>query len=190
MEPLRHRGVAEAHIDIMVPNLHGGAGPHLCSGGSDINDLADCGSDNGGHAPSEWSVVELRSEVVVLLEVQRSVRVPPCFSRGDQSIATWCSTRMPDLTGPTPGKERVADYFAAYAEQIKSDVADLKNVGDGRWGGAITAAKFLERFVGGIPWTHVDIAGPAFSEKSRPWTDGGGTGAMVRPLVELARGGE
>ena len=75
-----------------------------------------------------------------------------------------------------------------YDEQIASDVADIKNVGDGRWGGAITAAKFLERFVGGIPWTHVDIAGPAFAEKPRPWTDGGGTGSMVRPLVELARG--
>ena len=76
---------------------------------------------------------------------------------------------------------------ADYGEQIKSDVADIKNVGDGRWGGAITAAKFLERFVGNNPWTHVDIAGPAFAEKPRPWTDGGGTGVMVRSLVELAR---
>jgi leucyl aminopeptidase len=76
---------------------------------------------------------------------------------------------------------------ADFGEQIKSDVADIKNVGDGRWGGAITAAKFLERFVGDTPWTHVDIAGPAFAEKPRPWTDGGGTGVMVRSLVELAR---
>ena len=79
--------------------------------------------------------------------------------------------------------------YADYDEQIKSEVADIKNVGDGRWGGSITAAKFLERFVGGIPWTHIDIAGPAFAEKPRPWTDGGGTGAMVRPFVELVRGG-
>jgi leucyl aminopeptidase len=77
--------------------------------------------------------------------------------------------------------------YADYGDQIKSDVADIKNVGEGRWGGAITAAKFLERFVGGIPWTHVDIAGPAYAEKPRPWTDGGGTGVMVRSLVELAR---
>ena len=77
--------------------------------------------------------------------------------------------------------------YADYGVQIKSDVADIKNVGDGRWGGAITAAKFLERFVGDIPWTHVDIAGPAYAEKPRPWTDGGGTGVMVRSLVELAR---
>ena len=77
--------------------------------------------------------------------------------------------------------------YPDYGEQIKSDVADIKNVGEGRLGGAITAAKFLERFVGDTPWTHVDIAGPAFAEKPRPWTDGGGTGVMVRPLVELAR---
>jgi leucyl aminopeptidase len=79
--------------------------------------------------------------------------------------------------------------YADYDDQIRSDVADIKNVGDGRWGGSITAAKFLERFVGGIPWTHIDIAGPAFAEKPKPWTDGGGTGAMVRPFVELVRGG-
>jgi len=78
--------------------------------------------------------------------------------------------------------------YAEYDDQIRSEVADIKNVGEGRWGGAITAAKFLERFVGGIPWTHVDIAGPAFAEKPRPWTDGGGTGAMVRAFVEFARG--
>jgi leucyl aminopeptidase len=77
--------------------------------------------------------------------------------------------------------------YEEYDEQIKSDVADIKNVGDGRWGGAITAAKFLERFVGKIPWTHIDIAGPSFAEKPKPWTDGGGTGAMVRAFVELAR---
>jgi leucyl aminopeptidase len=77
--------------------------------------------------------------------------------------------------------------YPEYDDQIRSEVADIKNVGDGRWGGAITAAKFLERFVGGLPWTHVDIAGPAFAEKPRPWTDGGGTGFLVRTLVELLR---
>ena len=77
--------------------------------------------------------------------------------------------------------------YPDYDEQIRGEVADIKNVGDGRWGGAITAAKFLERFVGGIPWTHVDIAGPAFAEKPRPWIDGGGTGVLVRTIVELAR---
>jgi leucyl aminopeptidase len=74
-----------------------------------------------------------------------------------------------------------------YDEQIKSEVADIKNVGDGRWGGAITAAKFLEQFVDTTPWTHLDIAGPAFLEKTKPWLDGGGTACMLRTLVEIAR---
>lgn len=75
--------------------------------------------------------------------------------------------------------------FDSYAEQLKSDVADCKNVGT-RWGGAITAAKFLEKFVGQTPWVHLDIAGPAFVESPQPHLDSGGTGVMVRTLVELA----
>ncbi len=78
--------------------------------------------------------------------------------------------------------------FAEFGEQIRSSVADLKNVGEGRYGGAITAAKFLEEFVAGKPWTHLDIAGPSFSDSSRAWMDGGGTGAFVRTVVEVARG--
>ncbi len=77
--------------------------------------------------------------------------------------------------------------FKLYAEQIRSDVADIKNVGDARWGGAITAAKFLEEFVGETPWTHMDIAGPSFAERPKSWTEAGATGVMVRTLVELAR---
>ena len=77
--------------------------------------------------------------------------------------------------------------FPEYGKQIESEVADIKNIGEGRWGGAITAAKFLEQFVGQTPWTHIDIAGPAFLEKPRPWTEAGGTGAFVRSLVEVVR---
>ncbi len=77
--------------------------------------------------------------------------------------------------------------FELYDQQIMSDVADIKNVGEGRWGGAITAAKFLEQFVADRPWIHCDIAGPAFAEKPKAWLDAGGTGAMLRTLVELAR---
>ena len=79
--------------------------------------------------------------------------------------------------------------FSEYAEQIRSEVADIKNVGNGRWGGAITAAKFLEEFTGGKPWVHLDIAGPAFLESAKPWIDAGGSGFGVRTLVELARRG-
>ena len=74
-----------------------------------------------------------------------------------------------------------------FGEFIKSNVADIKNVGDGRWGGAMTAAKLLEEFVDGIPWTHIDIAGPSFGDDSQAWIDGGATGCFVRTLVELAR---
>lgn len=75
--------------------------------------------------------------------------------------------------------------FPEYSEHIKSEIADIKNTGDGRWGGAITAAKFLEEFVAGTPWVHLDIAGPAYFEKPRPWADVGGTGVMVRTILEL-----
>jgi leucyl aminopeptidase len=77
--------------------------------------------------------------------------------------------------------------FSEYGEQIRSEVADIKNVGDGRWGGAITAAKFLEEFVAAKPWVHLDIAGPAFLESSKSWLDAGGSGFGVRTLVEIAR---
>jgi len=77
--------------------------------------------------------------------------------------------------------------FEFYSELLKSDVADVKNVG-GRWGGAITAAKFLEKFVGGKPWVHLDIAGPAFASSAKPYREGGATGCLVRTLVELGRG--
>jgi len=77
--------------------------------------------------------------------------------------------------------------FKEYGQDILSNVADIKNVGDGRWGGAITAAKFLEEFVRQTPWVHVDIAGPAFSEKPPVWIDGGASGYFVRSLVELTK---
>jgi len=72
-----------------------------------------------------------------------------------------------------------------FAEQIRGKVADLKNVGEGRWAGAITAAKFLQEFVGDTPWVHLDIAGPAFYDAPKPFQDGGGTGVMVQTLVNL-----
>jgi leucyl aminopeptidase len=75
--------------------------------------------------------------------------------------------------------------FDHYAEQLKSDVADVKNTGT-RWGGAITAAKFLEKFIEKRPWVHLDIAGPAFASSSKSHREGGGTGALTRTLVEVA----
>ena len=73
--------------------------------------------------------------------------------------------------------------FDLFDEKVKSKVADIKNVGEGRWGGAITAAKFLENFVGDVPWVHLDIAGPAFADSPKPSRDAGATGTMVRSLI-------
>jgi len=78
--------------------------------------------------------------------------------------------------------------LSEFADQIRNtEIADIKNIGDGRWGGAITAGKFLEEFVSDVPWVHLDIAGPSFSDKPKAWIDGGGSGCMVRTLVEIAR---
>lgn len=75
--------------------------------------------------------------------------------------------------------------FELFDEKVKSKVADIKNVGNGRWGGAITAAKFLEQFVQDVPWCHIDIAGPAFADSPTPARDAGATGALVRTLVRV-----
>ena len=69
-----------------------------------------------------------------------------------------------------------------YREDLKSPIADLKNVG-GDSAGAIIAGLFLEEFVGGTRWAHLDIAGPAFTEKDLPHAPRGATGFGVRLLV-------
>jgi len=73
-----------------------------------------------------------------------------------------------------------------YAELIKSDVADMKNTG-GRAGGAITAAVFLKKFVGDIPWVHLDIAGPAWLSKDRHYIPRGASAVGVRLMVRFLR---
>lgn len=70
-------------------------------------------------------------------------------------------------------------------EQLRSEVADIKNTG-GKWGGAITAAHFLAEFVGNTPWVHLDIAGTSQSEKDRGYIVKGATGVTVRTLANLA----
>ena len=75
-----------------------------------------------------------------------------------------------------------------YRKQIDSDVADIKNIGGGRYAGALTAGLFLREFVGGIPWAHLDIAGPARSDEDEGYLQKGGTGFGVRTLVEAVMG--
>jgi leucyl aminopeptidase len=74
--------------------------------------------------------------------------------------------------------------FDEYEKLIKSDVADVKNVG-GRWAGAITAGWFLKKFIGDYPWVHLDIAGTAMMEENGDYTQRGGSGVGVRLLVEF-----
>jgi leucyl aminopeptidase len=73
-----------------------------------------------------------------------------------------------------------------YAEQIKSDIGDIKNTG-GRHGGAITAAEFLKVFAEDTPWIHLDIAGLAWIEDSKPYIAKGPSGAAVRSILEWVR---
>jgi leucyl aminopeptidase len=71
--------------------------------------------------------------------------------------------------------------------KLDSDVADLKNVATGRYGGALTAGIFLKEFVGaGIPWVHLDIAGPSDASETDGEIVKGGTGFGIRTLVRLA----
>ena len=71
-----------------------------------------------------------------------------------------------------------------YHQQLKSHIADMKNIG-GPAGGSITAACFLERFVDSTPWVHLDIAGKAWSDKATPTVPKGGTGYGVRLLSRM-----
>jgi len=73
-----------------------------------------------------------------------------------------------------------------YMEQIKSDIADIKNTG-GRYGGAITAAEFLHAFSEDTPWIHLDIASMAWIEDSKPFIAKGPSGVGVRSILEWAR---
>lgn len=78
-----------------------------------------------------------------------------------------------------------------YRDMIKSDIADIKNLG-GRYAGSITAAAFLREFVDDVPWVHLDIAGTAWLDENKPELTKGPTGYGVRTLVEfvLSRAGK
>lgn len=74
--------------------------------------------------------------------------------------------------------------FEEYKSQLDSDIADISNIG-GREAGTITAAMFLQEFVGNTPWAHLDIAGTAFLKKSRRYHPKNGTGVGVRLMIQL-----
>jgi leucyl aminopeptidase len=86
--------------------------------------------------------------------------------------------RAGDRSWPMP-------VFDDYKDLLKSEIADFTNTG-GRAGGAITGALFVKEFAGDLPWVHMDIAGTAWAEETKPYQPKGPTGVAVRTLAELA----
>jgi leucyl aminopeptidase len=73
-----------------------------------------------------------------------------------------------------------------YEEMIKSDIADIRNTGTGKGGGAITAAWFIKEFAEDLPWIHLDIASTCWNDDAKPWLAKGPTGVAVRTIVDFA----
>ena len=94
--------------------------------------------------------------------------------------------RVEEASGKTGEKVWRLPLWDEYFEYLKSDVADFRNVGT-RSAGAIIGGIFLSKFVEKAPWVHLDIAGPAYIEKERPYTPKGGTGVGVRLVVQMLR---
>lgn len=95
----------------------------------------------------------------------------------------WCRQVL-DAARSTGEKMWRMPIFDEYKEQIKSDIADMKNTG-GRPAGALTAALFLANFAEATPWVHIDIAGTVTAEKEKGCQIKGATGVGVRTLVEV-----
>jgi leucyl aminopeptidase len=103
------------------------------------------------------------------------------MSNDDPLAADWlaAATAVGEEMWRLPLPPRLAD-------QLKSEVADMKNTGE-RWGGALTAGLFLKEFVGQTPWLHVDLAGPASADKEFGHNSKGGTGFAVATILEFLR---
>lgn len=109
---------------------------------------------------------------------------------GDSAAGLWSNndaTQAAVLSASVAAGERLwpMPLFAEHEEQIRSDVALIKNSA-GRLGGACTAAAFLKTFAEDVPWAHLDIAYTAYSDKERPWQARGATGFATRTLIQLA----
>ena len=76
-----------------------------------------------------------------------------------------------------------------YRKDIDSEVADMKNIGEGGSAGAIAAGLFLKEFVADVPWAHVDIAGPAWADRDDGYLSSGGTAFGIRTMIELLSSG-
>jgi len=94
--------------------------------------------------------------------------------------------RLKDSADRTYDRVVELPLWEEYEELIRSDIADVKNSG-GRGAGSITAALFLQHFIGDYPWVHLDIAGSGMPSKGSGYTPKGGSGAGVRLLVDLVQ---
>ena len=103
------------------------------------------------------------------------------FSNDDETFNKFMSAL--EISGEKVWRLPVGDE---YYEQIRSDIADIKNTG-GRWGGASTAAQFLQVFADETPWIHLDIAGMAWYEDTKPYIAKGPSGFGVRSILEWVR---
>jgi leucyl aminopeptidase len=103
------------------------------------------------------------------------------MGNNDALTATWLAAAKDagEEMWPLPLPPRLAD-------QLKSEIADLKNTGE-RWGGALTAGLFLKEFVDSTPWLHIDLAGPASTDKELGHIGKGGTGFGVATILQFLR---
>ncbi|MBN2479205.1 MAG: leucyl aminopeptidase [Parachlamydiales bacterium] len=112
-----------------------------------------------------------------------------CVVALGEDVAAVFSNRKELAEAFIEASKRTGDHlwqmplYQKYKEQLKSDIADLKNIGSGREAGTITAALFLQEFVDDIPWVHIDIAGPAFLSKPKGLHPTQASGMGVRLLT-------
>lgn len=110
------------------------------------------------------------------------------FSNDDELVTKL--TQAGDATGEKLWRMPLASVGEAYDKELDSDIADVKNIGNGRAGGSITAAQFLQRFVNGTKWAHLDVAGTVWATKDAELAPKGATGYGVRLLDQFVRGFE
>lgn len=96
----------------------------------------------------------------------------------------WWTTTVREVAETAGDRCWLMPTYEEYADQLRSDIADMINTG-GRPGGSITAALFLKEFTGGLPWAHLDIAGTAWAEEAKPYQPRGPIGIAVRTLAQL-----
>jgi leucyl aminopeptidase len=132
-----------------------------------------------------WGAAKIKPTRIVDLATLTGACVVALGTRASGLFARDDELRDELLAAAAAGGEKVwaMPMYEEYLSSLQKGPADLRNVGD-RWGGAITAALFLGEFVPRtIPWAHLDIAGPAFTEEEIPESVVGGTGAGVPTLL-------